>query len=245
MKKPSYSIIIPVYNEKQNIKQSAEKILEAFVDYSNTIEILFVDDNSPDGTAKEIEEVSKKLRQVKLIQHGKKEGIGAAHRAGYISAQGKYILCIDADLSQSPLDLLEIKNKLDEGYDLAIGSRYLDEGKQIGKSFIRDVGSRGMNWICRLVLGINLTDCTHTFRGFRRSLFDELKSKIDAKGHPSFQVQFSFWIVRSEKKVVEVPIDFTEREEDRGESKLSIKKEAPDFLKVVFKLFLNRIFNQG
>ena len=238
------SIIIPVFNEKINIENGVKQLKDAFSDYLDSLEIIFIDDNSPDGTAQEVERISKDNPEVKLLQHGVKEGIGAAHKAGYEVAKGEYILCIDADLSQSPNDLLKIKEKLDEGYDLVIGSRYLKEGKQLGKSPIRDLGSRGMNLICRFILGIKLTDCTHTFRGFRSELFDKFHDRIITKGHPSFQVEFSFWISRYSKKVTEIPILFNEREEGFGTSKISIKKEVPPFLRLVTRLFIARLFRR-
>jgi glycosyltransferase involved in cell wall biosynthesis len=236
------SIIIPVYNEKPNIYPSTSKLIEEFSNFKDSLEILFVDDNSPDGTAEEINRVNKEYPQVKLIQNGKKEGIGAAHKAGYRASKGDYILCIDADLSQSPKDLLKIKNKLDEGYDLAIGSRYMDKGKQFGKSPIRDMGSRGMNLMCRYILGIKLTDCTHTFRGFKRELFEEFSHRINSKGHPSFQVEFSFFIFNKGSKTIEIPIHFTEREEGAGVSKISIRKEVPPFMRTILRLLKVRLF---
>ena len=237
------SIIVPVYNEKQVIEKTSDKLLAAFQEFHEQIEILFVDDNSPDGTANEVLRVSKSLPQVQLVQHGKKEGIGAAHRAGYESARGEYILCIDADLSQSPDDLLKIKNKLDEGYDLVIGSRYMANGKQFGKSPLRDLGSRGMNLLCRILLGIKLTDCTHTFRGFRKKLFVEFQKKYTQKDTLLFQVEFSFWIASISNKITEIPIHFKEREEGVGVSKISIQKEVPPFLKLLIKLCFKRLFN--
>lgn len=234
------SVVVPVYNEKPNIEPTARAVLDAFGDLSAEMEIFFVDDNSPDGTADEVERVSGVMPQVKLVQHGKKEGIGAAHHAGYKVATGEYIMCIDADLSQSPHDLFKMKSKLDEGYDLVIGSRYMEGGEQVGKSAIRDIGSRGMNFICRFLLGIPLTDCTHTFRAFRKSLFNEVSSKLDQKGHPNFQVQFSFWAVKNGHRTTEIPIRFIEREDDRGQSKISVRKELPQFLKLVGRLIVQR-----
>tara|TARA_B110001454_G_C12630553_1_gene396747 strand:+ start:164 stop:904 length:741 start_codon:yes stop_codon:yes gene_type:complete len=239
------SIIIPVYNEKPNILPSASSLLDEFSEHQDSLEILFIDDNSPDGTANEVKRISDQYPQVKLVQNGKKEGIGAAHKAGYMASEGKYILCIDADLSQSPNDLLKIKKKLDEGFDLVIGSRYMNEGKQFGKSPIRDLGSRGMNLICRYILGIKLTDCTHTFRGFKRELFEEFSEDINAKGHPSFQVEFSFLISNSRKRITEIPIHFTEREETAGVSKISIRKEVPPFLKTIIRLLKIRLFTSN
>ena len=236
-----YSVIVPVYNEKTNIEPTADKIIDIFKKNQINVEILFVDDNSPDGTAEEVSRISIKENSVRLVQHGKKEGIGAAHKAGYEAAEGEFIMCIDADLSQSPKDLIRMKEKLDEGYDLIIGSRYMSKGRQIGKSLLRDFGSRGMNFICRFILGIPLTDCTHTFRAFKKELFSEFSSRLLSKGHPSFQVQFSFWISHTRKRIIEIPIKFIEREAGRGKSKISIRKELPSFIIVILKLILTRL----
>jgi dolichol-phosphate mannosyltransferase len=234
------SVVVPVYNEKPNIEPTAREVLGAFDQVASEMEIIFVDDNSPDGTADEVVRVSGLMPQVRLVQHGKKEGIGAAHHAGYRAAKGEYVMCIDADLSQSPADLFKMKEKLDSGYDLVIGSRYMTGGEQVGKSLLRDVGSRGMNFICRLFLGIPLTDCTHTFRAFRKSLFNDVDAYLDQKGHPNFQVQFSFWTVHKGYQVTEIPIKFIERADDRGQSKISVKKELPQFIKLVGRLMAQR-----
>lgn len=241
MKAPLISVIVPVYNEKLNIEPTARAVLTAFERAAAETEILFVDDNSPDGTADEVVRLSSVLPQVRLVQHGKKEGIGAAHHAGYKAAQGNYVLCIDADLSQSPSDLFRMKEKLDKGYDLVIGSRYMRGGEQVGKSMVRDIGSRGMNFICRFFLGIPLTDCTHTFRGFKKSLFNDINPNLDQKGHPNFQVQFSFWTVHKGYRTSEIPIKFIERADDRGQSKISVKKELPQFMKLVIRLMNLRL----
>jgi dolichol-phosphate mannosyltransferase len=238
------SIIVPVYNEKQNIEPTAREILEVFGTLSSELEILFVDDNSPDGTADEVVRVSRFIPQAKLVQHGKKEGIGAAHHAGYFASRGKYIMCIDADLSQSPSELLKMKEKLDKGYDQVIGSRYMAGGEQIGKPRLRDWGSRGMNLICRLFLGIPLTDCTHTFKAFRRSVFENISSKLDQKGHPNFQVQFSFWTEKKGYESAEIPIKFVERVAGRGETKISVKRELPQFIILVIRLMFYRFFSR-
>ena len=243
MTNPLISVIVPVYNEKPNIEPTAREIIDAFGQLSSDIEILFVDDNSPDGTADEVERISSQVPQVRLVQHGKKEGIGAAHRAGYEAAKGKYVMCIDADLCQPCSAFLIMKEKLDNGYDLVIGSRYVDGASQTGKPLLRDLGSRGMNLICRILLGIPLTDATHTFRAFRRDVFEDVVLNLDQKGHPNFQVQFSFWILKKGYRATEIPITFVERA-DRGQSKLSVRKEVPSFLRLVGRLMYCRIFSQ-
>ena len=239
------SIVIPVYNEKINILPLTEEMLKTFEHLATALEIIYVDDNSPDGTADEVIRVAKKYPQVRLAQHGKKEGIGAAHHYGYQQARGKYVLCIDADFSQSSMDLLKFIQNLDNGYDVVIGSRYMKEGAQLGKGLVRDLGSRMMNIFAKVLLGIPLADATHTFRGFRRTVFDTVADKLDEKGHPGFQIQFTFWALKKGYKVTEIPIRFVEREEGRGESKISIRKEVPRFLTLMAKMLYTRMLTQA
>jgi len=235
------SIIVPVYNERKNIEPTVTKIVDCFSNQLDRMEILFVDDDSPDGTAEEVLRISKSIEQVRLVKNGLKEGLGSAHKAGYEAAEGEYILTIDADFSQSPQDLLNIKNKIDEGYDLVIGSRYMRDGGQIGKSFLKDSGSRFINYVCRYLLGVKLKDCTHGCRGFRRDVFEKIKDKLDTKGHPSFVIQFAFWSYAYKMRCTEIPVSFKERPSGMGESKISIRKEVPPFLALTTRLVFTRI----
>ncbi|SVA21569.1 uncharacterized protein METZ01_LOCUS74423 [marine metagenome] len=241
MGRPENSIIIPVYNERENIASTAAGIVAVLGEQAAGTEILFVDDDSPDGTAAEIVEVGQTIPQVRLVQHGRKEGIGAAHNCGYQAAKGRLIFCMDADLSQSPADLLRFKHALDSGSDVVVGSRYLDGGAQSGKSLARDYGSRGMNIATHFLLGIPLTDATHTFRAFRREVFQKIGTCLNDKGHPGFQIQFIFFAIRYGFRVTEIPVQFVERRPDQGVSKLSIRREIPGFAKVVGRLFAARL----
>lgn len=240
MRQPSVSIIIPVYNERDNIRPTTDRLLNALGALAADSEILFVDDNSPDGTAEEVLTLSRSEPRVRLVQHGKKEGIGAAHHAGYHEARGPYVMCLDADLSQAPEDLVRMKDRLDAGYDIVIGSRYAREGVQVGKSFSRHLGSHAMNLICRVLLAIPATDSTHTFRAFRTTVHAAVCPRLDQKGHPSFQIQFLFWAVRMGFRVTEIPIRFTERP-GLGESKISVRREVPGFLRLLGRLVVARL----
>lgn len=240
MQRPSVSIVVPVYNERDNIRPTTERLVNALGASAADCEILFVDDNSPDGTAEEVVNVSRAFPQVRLVQHGRKEGLGAAHHAGYHAAAGEYVMCIDADLSQAPEDLLRMQERLETGYDVVIGSRYAAHGSQLGKSASRHWGSKGMNVLCRLLLGIPATDSTHTFRAFRRTVHDAVCPKLDQKGHPTFQVQFLFWAVRKGFRIGEIPIRFVERP-GLGESKISIRRELPGFIRLVGRLVACRL----
>lgn len=239
---PKYSVIVPVYNERENILPTTEALIQGLGSLAEESEFIFVDDDSPDGTADEIERVSGLHSQVRLAQHGKKEGIGAAHHYGYHQAHGDIIMCIDADLSQQPADLVRMKELIDEGFDMVIGSRYMAGGKQIGKPFMRVLGSRGMNALCRLLLGLRLTDSTHTFRASRRAVHEEVCQRLDGKGHPDFQVQLSFWASRAGFRATEIPITFVERRAESGQSKISVHKEVPRFLGLLGRLMVARFF---
>ena len=119
--------------------------------------------------------------------------MGAAYRVGYEAAEGQYILGIDADLSQSPTDLVKMIVKLDNGDDMVIGSRYLPLAEMVGKSKLRELGSRSVNnMLTRYVLGIPMTDTTHTFRAFKREVFTSVADRINEKWHPNFQIQFTY-----------------------------------------------------
>ena len=136
-----------------------------------------------------------------------------------------------------------MKEKLDSGCDLVIGSRYIEGGEQIGKSGLREIGSKGMNFICNYILGIKLTDSTHTFRAFKNKVFDNINSNLDQKGHPNFQIQFCYYSILNNYKIREIPIKFTERLPEHGDSKLSVRKEMPKFLKFVFITLIKRFLN--
>lgn len=237
---PSVSVIVPVYNEQQHIMPTMERIRTALGPLFASCEILFVDDQSPDGTAEEVERLAWQVPQVRLVQHGKKEGLGAAHHAGYHAARGEFVLCLDADLSQDPAEFLRMTTLLEQGYDLVIGSRYGGTGRYVGKSFLRGVGSHGMNRLIQWLLGLHLTDATHTFRAFRRSVHEAICPHLDQKGHPAFQTQFSFWTVRLGFRATEIPITFTERSAKSGHSKISVRREVPIFLRLMARLFVWR-----
>ena len=149
-------------------------------------------------------------------------------------------MCIDADLSQAPDDLLRMRELLEAGYDVVIGSRYAAAGSQSGKSASRHWGSKGMNMLCRVLLGIPATDSTHTFRAFRRTVHDAVCPHLDQKGHPTFTVQFLFWAVRKGFRIAEIPIRFVERP-GAGESKISVRRELPGFIRLVGRLMASRL----
>lgn len=235
----SYSFIVPVFNEKQNIFPTIDEILK-FHKRPNEFEILFIDDNSPDGTAEEINKAHSKYPNVKLIQHGKKEGIGAALIHGCKFAKYDLIVFIDADLSQSPSFIPQMIKHIEYGCDMVIGSRYLKGSKKINQSAFRKYGSYIFNLFSKLILRIPVFDITHSFRVFKKDIFHFLENSITQKGHPSFLIEFTYLTVLNNFKIEEVPITFIDRDHSKGVSKLNIKKELINSLKLIFKLLLKK-----
>ncbi len=232
-----YSIVVPVYNEKKNILQTIKKIKNIDSD-NKKVEILFVDDNSPDGTAKEVIRLSKQYKNVRLIQHGKKEGIGAALLFGCKYARGNLIIFLDADLSTDPEFILKMENLLNDGCDMVVGSRYLKTSSQSGKSYSKIIGSKFFNIFTKFVLGLPIKDITHSFRVFRKEVYVNIQKYIKEKGHPSFVIEFTYYAMKHKYVIKEFPITFIERDFSQGISKLNLKKELISSLKIILKLFL-------
>ena len=231
------SVIIPTYNERANVERATVAIEEALQPLKIPFEIIFVDDKSPDGTGELVQKLSSTHHpSVRLVEKEKKEGIGAAHMAGFAAARGDIFMTIDADLSQDPYDLVRFKEALDGGLDLVIGSRYTKGGAMHGKSRLRYGGSLGMNFLSRILLGVPYTDASHTFRAFRREIYDRAKMRIRSKGHPAFTIEFTYRAHRLHYRIGEIPVLFQERSEGYGDSKVNIVREVPRYLWCLLEL---------
>lgn len=231
-----YSFVVPIYNERKNIVPTIEVIEKYFI--NENFEILFVDDNSPDGSAEEVISLSEKNHKLKLIQHGKKEGIGAALFYGCKFTKGNLIIFLDADLSQSPFYIKEMMKFICLDFDMVIGSRYLKGSKQVNQTLFKKYGSFFFNKFTGLILNINLKDITHSFRIFKKNIFNEIGHLISQKGHPSFLIEFTLLAKKNNFKITEYPVTFIERDSSQGVSKLSISKELIISLKFIISQFL-------
>ena len=213
----SVLVIVPTYNERENLELIAQR-LHAAVPAAH---LLVVDDNSPDGTGRLADELAGREDWVHVLHRTGKQGLGAAYVAGFRwAADNGYdvVVEMDADGSHAPEQLPRLLAAL-ENADLVLGSRWVDGGEVVNWPKSREVLSRGGNLWTRLALGIPMRDATGGYRAYRRPVLDEVLARDVASQGYCFQVDLAWQIWQAGHRVVEVPITFVERE--RGESKMS------------------------
>jgi dolichol-phosphate mannosyltransferase len=222
------SIVIPTYNERDNIPPLIEGIrgaLEPGWDY----EIIIVDDNSPDGTQDIVSEMAAEDPRIKLIRRPSKLGLGSAVAAGFAMAGGDYWVMMDADLSHRPEDLPNLLSALSEA-DIVVGSRYIPGGGVVNWPLIRLIASRGASALGRLIVGLQVRDLTSGFGAFRRGHMEALLPTLSPKG---FKLLLEILAKSGDARVKETPITFVERR--YGRSKASAR-EALVFIRLCFQL---------
>lgn len=226
-------IIIPTYNEVNNIHPLIDLIL--VMDIPN-LEILVVDDNSPDGTADEVRKIMQKYPdKVHLIVREKKAGLGTAYVQGFryaLERRYDYIFEMDADFSHDPKEIPNFILAIQE-CDLVIGSRYIQGVNVINWPLSRVLLSYGGNLYTRIITGLKIRDCTSGFKCFRREVLEAIDlNKISSDGY-SFQIEMSFKAWKKGFRIREIPIVFVDRVV--GSSKMS-KKIIREAIWEVWKL---------
>jgi dolichol-phosphate mannosyltransferase len=212
-------VVVPTYNERENLEIIAERLRAAVPD----AHLLVVDDNSPDGTGKLADELADRDEHVHVLHRTAKSGLGAAYVAGFGWARENdfdVVVEMDADGSHAPEQLPRLLAAL-ENADLVLGSRYVPGGAVVNWPKSRELLSRGGNLYTRMLLRLPLQDATGGYRAYRRTVLDGLPlGDISSQGY-CFQVDLAWQTWQRGHRVVEVPITFVERE--RGESKMSRK----------------------
>jgi dolichol-phosphate mannosyltransferase len=233
---PSIVVVIPTYNERENIRSLIPRLLES----NSQISVIVVDDNSPDGTGALLEELSRSSDgRVKVVHRSRKAGIGPAYLAGFRLARQlgpDLIATMDADHSHDPSDLPRLIDAAANA-DLVLGSRYVPGGRTQGWPIYRRSISRIGGIYARLVLGVRITDLTGGFKVYRMAALEALElDSIESDGYV-FQIETTYRTLRRGFQVVEVPITFVDRV--AGKSKLSRRIVAEAIL-VVWKLRFDR-----
>lgn len=213
-------VIIPTYNEKDNIRD----IVSAVIRLPLPFEILVIDDNSPDGTAELIRELQQKFTdKIHLIEREGKLGLGTAYIRGFEYALEKgydYVYEMDADFSHNPEDLIKLYNACAvDGYDMAIGSRYITGVNVVNWPIGRVLMSYFASIYVRVITGLPFKDATAGFKCYHRSVLETIDpQQIKFIGY-AFQIEMKFTAWKHGFRIVEVPIIFTDRA--KGSSKMS------------------------
>lgn len=224
-------IIIPTYNEKENI----EKIIRKVFSLNDFFEILIIDDGSPDGTADIVKKLQPEYPALHIEERTGKLGLGTAYIHGFKWAlerpQFRYIFEMDADFSHNPEDLIRLKMACVNGADLAIGSRYVNGVNVVNWPMNRVLMSYFASMYVRIITRIDIQDATAGFKCYTRKVLATIPlDKIKFVGY-AFQIEMKFTAIKYGFKVVEVPIIFTDRTE--GSSKMSTRIFREAFLGVI------------
>jgi dolichol-phosphate mannosyltransferase len=216
---PRILVIIPTYNERENIEQ----LLSVLLSIHQTLEILVVDDASPDGTDDLVAQLAEREPRVHLLCRPQKLGLGSAYVEGFRFALGRsytYIFEMDADFSHDPHDIPRFLDAI-EGADLVLGSRYVHGITVVDWPLSRLLLSYFGNLYARLITGMPIRDTTGGFKCFRRQVLEVLDlDRVSSEGY-SFQIEITFKVWKKGFRVVEIPILFRDR--TRGKSKMSFK----------------------
>ncbi|SIR89770.1 polyprenol monophosphomannose synthase [Williamsia sterculiae] len=224
-------VIIPTFNERENLPVITERLLGSLPG----ITVLVVDDDSPDGTGDLADRLAADdpAGRIKVMHRTGKGGLGTAYLAGFRQGldDGFQVLVeMDADGSHAPEQLSRLLEKVNEGYDLVIGSRYVPGGELVNWPRRRELLSRGANLYARLALGSSVHDITAGYRAYRRAVLEKIAlDTVDSQGY-CFQIDLAWRALQAGFRVGEVPITFTERE--IGESKMSGSVMGEAFFKV-------------
>mmetsp|Transcript_105992 Transcript_105992/g.207894 ORF Transcript_105992/g.207894 Transcript_105992/m.207894 type:complete len:237 (-) Transcript_105992:94-804(-) len=233
-----YSVILPTYNESENLPLIISMINRAFEQSKFIYEVIIVEDNSPDGTL----EVAKKLQKIFgaekiiILPRPGKMGLGSAYIDGLKLCTGEFVFLMDADMSHHPKQIPEFISKQKENnYDVVTGTRYAHGGGVAGWDFKRVLTSRGANLLATLLLNPLVSDLTGSFRLYKREVLNDLMLSVKGRAYV-FQMEV---IVRAQHKgysIAEVPIVFVDR--IYGESKLGAG-EIVSYLKGLWELFID------
>lgn len=226
-------VVIPTYNESKNIIKIIDKIFTVH----STIEILVVDDNSPDGTGKLVNQKMQETDRLHIIEREGKMGLGTAYLAGFKYALDRgydYIMEMDADFSHNPEEIPNFLKYI-EDYDLVLGSRYIKGVNVVNWPLKRLLLSYFANLYTRIITGMNIKDATGGFKCFRATALSQINfDEVKSNGY-SFQIEMTYRLWKKGARVKEIPITFVDRME--GVSKMS-KKIVYEAIFMVWKLKL-------
>jgi dolichol-phosphate mannosyltransferase len=215
---PAAVVCLPTYDERENLERMVRALGEVLPESGS---VLVIDDNSPDGTGEIADRLASELSWVEVLHRPRKEGLGRAYIDGFrhvLASDAELVLEMDCDFSHDPADVPRLIAAVEEGADLALGSRYVAGGGTADWGLVRRLISRGASVYTRTLL-MPIHDATGGFKCFRRSVLESIElESIDAAGYV-FQIETTYRALRKGFRVVEVPIRFADR--TAGHSKMS------------------------
>ena len=229
--KPQVSIVIPTYNERENVRPLYDAVHSSLAGQWR-YELIFVDDNSPDGTAEEIRWLPTHDFPVKLLERPAKLGLGSAVVEGFQVAHGDFWVMMDGDLSHRREDLPRMLSALDDA-DIVIGSRFVEGGRMVDCPLRRVLVGRIASMVGRLAVAARVKDTTSGFATFRRESLQEVLPALNPRG---FKLLLEILAQSRTAIVKEVPVTFVDRQ--YGRSKLSVA-EVMTFLALCWRLWRN------
>ncbi len=219
-------VVLPTYNEKENIAS----IVTAILGQSDDFDVLVVDDNSPDGTGFIADRLADAEPRIHVMHRSEKRGLGTAYIAGFVWALARayeYVFEMDADFSHDPADLVRLRAPLVAGWaDAAVGSRWVAGGGTRNWSFLRTFISRGGSLYSRLILGVPVQDLTSGFKCFSRHVLERLDLDTVRSNGYAFQVEMNYRCFLRGFRVAEVPIVFVDRRVGKSKMGSHIVTEA-------------------
>ena len=225
---PAVWLILPTYNEAQNVEAVVRAALSQLARVEGSHRVVVVDDSSPDGTGAVADRLAAELPAVEVVHRPEKEGLGRAYVAGYrraLAGGADLIVGMDCDFSHDPADIPRLLEAAAEA-DVVLGSRYVDGGGVSDWGLLRRVLSRGGSLYARAVLGVPVRDLTGGFKCFRRVVLETVElDRLHAEGY-GFQVELTYRALQAGFRVREIPIVFRERRVGRSKMNARIALEA-------------------
>jgi len=235
-------VVVPTYNEAENIRELLDRVRASTPD----VNVLVVDDNSPDGTAKLAQTAADEIGGIEVLHRPEKRGLGEAYRAGFgygIERGYEALVQMDADLSHDPAALPQLLGRLDAGADLVIGSRYVPGGTIPHWPAHRRALSRYGNRYASRVLGLHVHDVTSGYRAMRADVLRAIDYQSTRANGYGFQIEQAYRVSQLARRIDEVPITFTDRV--RGTSKMSWRIIVEAMSLVTWWAIRDRVFRRA
>lgn len=236
-KKPTFSIIIPAYNEEENIGPTIREISQAMYAEKIPFELVIVNDNSKDKTPQVVEGLKKEIPEIKMITRTPPGGFGRAIRTGLDNYSGEFVTVVMADLSDDPKDIVRYYYELLGGADCVFGSRFMKGSQVVEYPLVKLYVNRIVNKMLQILFVSKCNDLTNAFKAYRSHVIESIKPLKASHFNITIEMSLSAWIRRY--KIVIVPINWYGRK--WGQSNLRLRAMGRRYLATLIKLWFERL----